>query len=58
MDRAEAIKVLSEEHKQRYDGYTSYLAHYGHQDMCEEQHLDALGMAISALREQEQREKS
>lgn len=57
MTRAEAIKYLNDEHKQRCDGYTSYLAHYGRQDICEEQFLDALEMATTALREQEQREQ-
>ena len=52
MTREEAIKVLSEDLKQRSDGYYSYLQHYGHRDNAEEEHLDALDMAISALREQ------
>lgn len=55
MTREEAIKVLEEDHKQRVDGYTSYLAHYGHTDHAEEQYLDAMELAISALREQEER---
>lgn len=57
MTREEAIKVLEEDHKQRVDGYISYLAHYGHTDYAEEQHLDAMEMAIAALREQEERSK-
>lgn len=54
MTRAEAIEYLIDEHKQRCDGYTSYLSHYGHQDICEEQFLDALEMAITALQENEE----
>lgn len=57
MTREEAIKVLSEDLKQRSDGYYSYLQHYGHRDNAEEEHLDALDMAISALRDQEERSK-
>lgn len=57
MTREEAIKVLSEDLKQRSDGYYSYLQHYGRRDNAEEEHLDALDMAIAAMREQEERSK-
>ena len=45
----DAILVLREEHRQRTDGYTTYLAHGGKGDPAEEVCLDALAMAISAL---------
>ena len=45
----DAILVLREEHRQRTDGYTTYLAHGGKGDPAEEVGLDALAMAISAL---------
>ena len=44
-----AILILREEHRQRTDGYTTYLAHGGKGDPAEEVSLDALAMAISAL---------
>lgn len=52
MTREEAIKVLDAELKERSDGYYSYLVQYGKQDKAEEEFLDSLGVAISALREQ------
>ena len=45
----DAILVLREEHRQRTDGYTTYLEHGGKGDPAEEVSLDALSMAISAL---------
>ena len=45
----DAILVLREEHRQRTDGYTTYLEHGGKGDPAEEVGLDALAMAISAL---------
>ena len=45
----DAILILREEHQQRTDGYTTYLAHGGKGDPAEEASLDALAMAISAL---------
>lgn len=45
----DAILVLREEHRQRTDGYTTYLEHGGKGDSAEEVSLDALSMAISAL---------
>ena len=45
----DAILILREEHRQRTDGYTTYLAHGGKGDPTEEVSLDALAMAISAL---------
>ena len=45
----DAILVLREEHRQRSDGYTTYLEHGGKGDTAEEVSLDALAMAISAL---------
>ena len=45
----DAILVLREEHRQRTDGYTTYLEHGGKGDPAEEVDLDALAMAISAL---------
>lgn len=45
----DAILVLREEHRQRTDGYTTYLEHGGKGDPAEEVSLDALAMAISAL---------
>ena len=45
----DAILVLREEHRQRTDGYTTYLAHGRNGDPAEEVGLDALAMAISAL---------
>ena len=45
----DAILVLREEHRQRTDSYTTYLAHGGKGDPAEEVGLDALAMAISAL---------
>ena len=46
---ADALLVLREEHRQRTDSYTTYLAHGGKGDPAEEVGLDALAMAISAL---------
>lgn len=54
MDRAEAIFILNEEIKARTDSYTTHLASGGKPDPAEEVHLDALKMALAALREQEQ----
>lgn len=45
----DALLVLREEHRQRTDSYTTYLAHGGKGDPAEEVSLDALAMAISAL---------
>ena len=45
----DALLVLREEHRQRTDSYTTYLAHGGKGDCAEEVSLDALAMAISAL---------
>lgn len=45
----DALLILREEHQQRTDGYTTYLAHGGKGDPAEEASLDALAMAISAL---------
>ena len=45
----DAILILREEHRQRTDGYATYLAHGGNGDHAEEVSLDALAMAISAL---------
>lgn len=45
----DAILILREEHRQRTDGYATYLAHGGKGDPAEEVSLDALAMAISAL---------
>lgn len=45
----DALLVLREEHRQRTDGYTTYLAHGGKGDPAEEVGLDALAIAISAL---------
>ena len=45
----DAILILREEHRQRTDGYATYLEHGGKGDHAEEVSLDALAMAISAL---------
>lgn len=45
----DALLILREEHRQRTDGYTTYLEHGGKGDPAEEVGLDALAMAISAL---------
>ena len=45
----DALLVLREEHRQRTDSYTTYLARGGKGDPAEEVGLDALAMAISAL---------
>ena len=45
----DALLVLREEHRQRTDSYTTYLAHGGKGDPAEEVGLDALAMAIYAL---------
>lgn len=45
----DALLVLREEHRQRKDSYTTYLAHGGKGDPAEEVGLNALAMAISAL---------
>lgn len=45
----DALLVLREEHRQRTDSYTTYLAHGGKGDPAEEVGLNALAMAISAL---------
>lgn len=50
--RTSAIAVFEDELKTRSDGYVEHLAHGGKADCGEEFHLDALYMAIAALREQ------
>ena len=50
----DALLVLREEHRQRTDSYTTYLAHGGKGDPAEEVHIDALEMAIAALELQKQ----
>ena len=45
----DALLVLREEHRQRTDSYTTYLAHGGKGDPAEEVGLDALAIAIFAL---------
>ena len=45
----DVLLILREEHRQRTDSYTTYLAHGGKGDPAEEVGLDALAMAISAL---------
>lgn len=45
----DALLILREEHRQRTDSYTAYLAHGGKGDPAEEVGLNALAMAISAL---------
>lgn len=45
----DALLILREEHRQRTDSYTTYLAHGGKGDPAEEVGLNALAMAISAL---------
>ena len=45
----DALLILREEHRQRTDSYTTYLAHGEKGDPAEEVGLDALAMAISAL---------
>ena len=45
----DALLILREEHRQRTDGYTTYLEHGGKGDPAEEVSIDALSMAISAL---------
>ena len=47
----DALLILREEHQQRTDGYATYLAHGGKGDPAEEASLDALAMAISALKQ-------
>ena len=42
----DALLVLREEHRQRTDSYTTYLAHGGKGDPAEEVGLDALAIAI------------
>ena len=54
----DALLVLREEHRQRTDSYTAYLAHGGKGDPAEEVGLDALAMAISALEKAEDHCKS
>ena len=51
-----ALLVLREEHRQRTDSYTTYLAHGGKGDPAEEVGLDALAMAISVLKQQQEQE--
>lgn len=57
MDRAEAIGFLNYEYKAACNAYTTHLVNNRPQDPQTEEWLDALGIAISALREQEQREQ-
>lgn len=45
----DAILILLEEHRQRTDGYATYLEHGGKGNPAEEVSLDALAMAISAI---------
>ena len=45
----DALLILREEHRQRTDSYSTYLARGGKGDPAEEVGLDALAMAISAL---------
>ena len=45
----DALLILREEHRQRTDSYTTYLAHGGKGDPAAEVGLNALAMAISAL---------
>ena len=52
----DALLILREEHRQRTDSYTTYLAHGGKGDPAEEVGLDALAMAISALEQQQDQE--
>ena len=52
----DALLILREEHRQRTDSYTTYLAHGGKGDPAEEVGLDALAMAISALKQQQEQE--
>lgn len=51
--RASAISVFEDELKTRSDGYVEHLANGGKADCGEEFYLDALYMAIAALREQD-----
>lgn len=55
--RTSAIAVFEDELKTRSDGYVEHLAHGGKADCGEEFYLDALYMAIAALKEQEERSK-
>lgn len=57
MDRAEAIGFLNYEYKAACNAYTTHLVNSCPQDPQTEEWLDALGIAIAALREQEQREQ-
>lgn len=50
--RDSAIAVFEDELKMRSDGYVEHLSHGGKADCGEEFYLDALYMAIAALREQ------
>lgn len=50
----DALLVLREEYRQRTDSYTTYLEHGGKGDPAEEVGLDALAMAISALKQQQE----
>ena len=52
----DALLILREEHQQRTDGYTTYLAHGGKGDPAEEVGLDAVAMAISGLEQQQDQE--
>ena len=51
--KASAIAVLEDELKIRSVVYAEHLSHGGKADCGEEFYLDALNMAIAALREQE-----
>lgn len=51
--RASAIAVFEDELKARSDGYVEHLARGGKADCGEEFYLDALYMAIAALRERD-----
>ena len=57
MTREEAIKKFELQLLIRSNGYYDHLKAGGKQDIAEEEHLDAMQMAISALREQEERSK-
>lgn len=50
--RVSAVAVFEDELKARSDAYVTHLVHGGKADCGEEFYLDALYMAISALREQ------
>lgn len=57
MTREEAINLLDSVLHMRSSGYYTHLQFGGKQDKREEDWLDAMHMAISALREQEEANK-